>query len=86
MIHGHQVFSEASSEAESGVIKPGKTRSKFSRYLYFRGWWCMSWQFLPDMNSFLVFMLCTTFIQCYLDELHTEIPIIYLINNKQIPL
>jgi len=31
MIHGHQVFSEASSEAESGVIKPGKTRSKFSR-------------------------------------------------------
>ena len=85
MIHGHQVFSEASSEAESGVIKPGKTRSKFSRYLYFRGWWCMSWQFLPDINIFLV---CTKCIQSYLDELqatavNTEIT--YLINNKQFP-
>ncbi|KAL5255044.1 hypothetical protein ACHWQZ_G014471 [Mnemiopsis leidyi] len=31
MIHGHQVFSDPGSEAEHGVMKPGKTKNKFSR-------------------------------------------------------
>ena len=31
MIHGHQVFSDPANEAEHGVMKPGKSKNKFSR-------------------------------------------------------
>ena len=34
MIHGHQVFSDPANEADPNVMKPGKTKTKFSRYFF----------------------------------------------------